>query len=78
MSITIKAHFMALIVILSELKWIIYLRKVSVSNLTFIAFLSSEGVAAEAAACVDVTLLGHRADHTATTLLQTQRHSVIC
>lgn len=52
------------------LRLIIYLRKISVSNLTFVAFLSSEGVVAHAAAGVDVTLWGHRADCTATTLLQ--------
>lgn len=52
-----------------------YLWKVSVSNLTFVAFLSSEGIAAQAAACVDVTLLGHRADHTATTFLRTNRNT---
>lgn len=37
----------------------IHLRKVSVSNLTFVAFLSSEGVVTHAAARVDVALLGH-------------------
>lgn len=51
-----------------------YLWKVSVSNLTFIAFVSSEGVTTEAAACVDVTLLGHGANHTATTFLRTHTH----
>lgn len=38
---------------------VIHLRKVSVSNSTLLAFLSSEGVATHAAAGVDVTLLGH-------------------
>lgn len=47
------------IVIVAVSMWITHLRKVSVSNLTFIALLPSEGVATEAAACVDVALLGH-------------------
>lgn len=51
----------------------LYLWKVSESNLTFVAFLSPVGVAARAAACVDVTLLGHRADRAAPTLLQMSR-----
>lgn len=50
---------MIIIVILAVSIWITHLRKVSVPNLTFVAFLPSEGVATEAAACVDVTLLGH-------------------
>lgn len=62
--------------VLTVLQLIIYLRKVSVSNLTFIAFLSSEGVVAHAASGVDVTLRGHRADCTATTLLQAPRQSI--
>lgn len=64
-------------IILTVLLLIIYLRKVSVSNLAFIAFLSSEGVVAHAASGVDVTLRGHRADCTATTLLQAPRQSSI-
>lgn len=47
----------------------IYLRKVSVSNLTFITFLSSEGLAAWAAAGVHVALLAQRANHITATLL---------
>lgn len=60
----------------SEVMWIVYLRKISVSNLTFIALLSSEGVATEAAARVDVALLGHRADHAAAAVLQTNRQEI--
>lgn len=55
---------------------IVYLRKISVSNLTFIALLPSEGVATEAAARVDVALLGHRADHAAAAILQTDRQEI--
>lgn len=51
-----------------------YLRKISEANLTFIAFLPSVGIAARAAACVDVTLLGHGANHAAPTFLQTSHH----
>lgn len=59
-------------------EWIIHLGEVSVSNLTFVAFLSSEGVATAAAACVDVALLGHRANHAAATVLQTQTQTQRC
>lgn len=68
-----------LIVILEVLIWIVYLRKVSVSNLTFIALLPSEGVPAQAAAGVHVALQGHRADGAAAALLRTHtdKHTLI-
>lgn len=65
--------------ILAALIWTIYLRKVSVSNLAFIAFISSEGVVTDAAACVYVALLGHWTDHIAATLLHinTQKTQIL-
>lgn len=79
MSAEIKATFMTIWEILAALIWTIYLRKVSVSNLAFIAFISSEGVVTDAAACVYVALLGHWADHIAATLLHinTQKTQIL-
>lgn len=74
MSAEIKATFMTIWEILAALIWTIYLRKVSVSNLAFIAFISSEGVVTVAAACVYVALLGHWTDHIAATLLHINTH----
>lgn len=51
-----------------------YLRKVSVAQLTFVAFLSSEGVTASAAARVDVALLIHRTHRTTAALLRNGNH----
>lgn len=74
MSAEIKATFMTIWEILATLIWTIYLRKVSVSNLAFIAFISSEGVVTDAAACVYVALLCHWTDHIAATLLHINTH----
>lgn len=52
-----------------------YLRKISVSNLTFVALLSSEGVAADAATSVAVALLVDGADHAAATHLNTHKQT---
>lgn len=52
-----------------------YLRKISVSNLTFVALLSSEGVAADTATGVAVALLVDGADHAAATLLNTHKQT---
>lgn len=57
------------------LELIIYLWEVSVSNLTLFAFVSSERVTTNTAACVDVTLLRHWADHTAATFLYIEKQN---
>lgn len=57
--------------------WLVHLGVVPVADLALVALLSSEGVAAVAAARVEVTLLGHRADRTAATVLHTHTHKNI-